>query len=147
MRKKKKMKTEIFSFKPIRRGAPISWLSSENHSTIASYVNKTNYFPHDHQHCSRSNKEQWKVYRIGVKLSFYETRTNCWLTEMLQFDPPQSWKYGNIIWRHAPIVSSVGDCAYLRIMLFTRRLLRIIRIISLLGGLFSPVCSIYYLTL
>jgi hypothetical protein len=45
------------------------------------------YFPHDYQNCSRSNKEQWKVYRIGVTFSFYETRTNCWLTEMILFDP------------------------------------------------------------
>ena len=45
------------------------------------------YFPHDYQNCSRSNKEQWKVYRIGVTFSFYEARTNCWLTEMILFDP------------------------------------------------------------
>ena len=142
---KKKKKTEIFSFKPIRRGAPISWLSSENHSTMHRMSTKPIIFLTTNNIVPGLTKST--VYRIGVKLSFYETRTNCWLTKMIQFDPPQSWKYGNIIWRQAPIVPSVGDCAYLRIMLFTRRLLWIIRIISLLSGLFSPVCSIYYLTL
>jgi hypothetical protein len=56
---RKKKKTEIFSFKPIRRDAPISWLSSETHSTIASYVNKTNSFPPDYQVANR--RHYWRV--------------------------------------------------------------------------------------
>ena len=88
---------------------------------------------------------------IKLKYNFLcmkQEEFNCWLRVIILFDSHSHRDvchdahdflsafcfinnkniYVNIIWRHVPIVPYVGRCACIRIMFFTRRLPRTIRI-------------------